>query len=128
MIQGRFGDEDEFLFEIELIAADGLELPIEAILDTGFSGWLAIDMQDLEGLGWIYLGQRKMQMAKGTEAEFNLYAGRVCLDGITFDIPVHTGNGVPEILLGRQWLKTRRLVVDMASDVLTLETKNSSHI
>lgn len=38
MIQGTFGDEEQLFFEIELISADGLELPIDAMLDTGFSG------------------------------------------------------------------------------------------
>ncbi|WP_228061843.1 hypothetical protein [[Phormidium] sp. LEGE 05292] len=42
------------------------------------------------------------------------------IDGEEFDIPVHVGNGVPEILIGRQWLKSRRLVVDMLSGILTL--------
>jgi predicted aspartyl protease len=43
MIEGRFGDEDELFFEVELIANNGLELPINALLDTGFLGWLAIE-------------------------------------------------------------------------------------
>jgi predicted aspartyl protease len=42
MIEGRFGDEDELFFEVELIANNGLELPINALLDTGFLGGLAI--------------------------------------------------------------------------------------
>jgi len=43
MISGRFSDGEELIFEIELIAANGFELPIDVVLDTGFSGWLAID-------------------------------------------------------------------------------------
>jgi predicted aspartyl protease len=31
------------------------------------------------------------------------------------------GAGVPEILIGRQWLKSRRLVVDMSAGILTWE-------
>jgi predicted aspartyl protease len=42
------------------------------------------------------------------------------IDGNEFDVPVHVGQGLSEVLLGRQWLKTRRLVVDMLSSVLTL--------
>jgi predicted aspartyl protease len=120
MIEGRFGDEDELFFEIELIAADGLELPVDAMLDTGFSGWLAMENQDLEGLDWIYIKQQTMQTAKG-EFNFELYAGKIRIDGQEFDIPVHVGDGVPEFLLGRQWLKTRRLVVDISKGILTLE-------
>ena len=54
MISGFFGDEDGLFFEIELLAADGLELPVAAMFDTGFSGWLAINEQDLDALGWVY--------------------------------------------------------------------------
>ncbi|MEG4320377.1 MULTISPECIES: aspartyl protease [unclassified Microcoleus] len=121
MIEGRFGDQDELFFEIELIADNGLELPVDALLDTGFSGWLAMDVQDLEGLDWTYLKQEKMCTAKG-EFYFELYAGKVRIDEQEFDIPVHVGDGVPEFLIGRQWLKTRRLVVDMSAGILTLET------
>jgi len=120
MIEGRFGDEDELFFEIELIADNGLELPVDALLDTGFSAWLAMDEQDLEGLDWIYVKQEKMRTAKG-EFDFELYAGKIRIDGQEFDIPVHVGAGVPEFLIGRQWLKNRRLVVDMSASILTLE-------
>ena len=119
MIRGRFGNENELVFEIELIAADGLELPVDAMLDTGFSDWLAIDKQDIEVFDWQYTGERNMRLAKG-ETKFDVYAGKVRLDGRDYEIPVYAGKGVSEILLGRQWLKTRRLVVNMPSGVLTL--------
>ena len=120
MIQGTFGDEDELFFEIELIADNGLELPVDALLDTGFSGWLAMNSQDLEGLDWIYVRRQKMITARG-EFNFDLYAGKVCIDNQQFDIPVHVGDGVPEVLIGRQLLIFRRLIVDISAGVLTLE-------
>lgn len=120
MIQGTFGDEDELFFEISLIADNGLELPVDALLDTGFSGWLAMNDQDLDGLDWTYVKQEKMRTAKG-EFNFDLYAGKVRFEGQEFDIPVHVGAGVPEFLIGRQLLKNRRLIVDISAGVLTLE-------
>ncbi len=124
MIQGRFGDNDELFFEIELITDDGVEFPVEAMLDTGFSGWLAIDIQDIEGLDWFYIRKEAMQMAQRGDTEFDLYLGKVRLDEGEFDIPVHVGDGIPEILIGRQWLKTRRLIVNMAVGILTIEAIN----
>jgi predicted aspartyl protease len=121
MIQGKFGDDEELFFEIELIAENGLELPIDAMLDTGFSEWLAMDRQDLQGLDWLFVGKRSMQTARG-DTEFDIYLGKMRIDGEEFDIPVHVANGVPEILIGRQWLRSRRLVVDMLSGMLTLGT------
>jgi predicted aspartyl protease len=120
MIHGWFSDENELFFEIELIADSDLELPVDALLDTGFSGFLAMDSQDLEGLDWIYVEKATMQTAKG-EFDFDIYAGKVRIDGQDFDIPVHVGAGVPEFLIGRQWLKKRRLLVDMSASILTLE-------
>ncbi|MBD2438217.1 aspartyl protease [Nostoc sp. FACHB-110] len=119
MIQGWFGSYDELFFEIELIAEDGSDLPVEVILDTGFSDWLVIDKQDVEAFDWEYLGERNMLLAQG-EGIFDIYAGKVRIEGQEFDIPVYAGESVSEILFGRQWLKTRRLVVDMSSGILTL--------
>ena len=119
-MNGFFGDEDALFFEIELIALDGLELPVDALFDTGFSDWLAINNQDLDALGWTYIKQQPMFTARG-EAEFELYLGKVIFGGQEYDIPVHVGEGLTEVLLGRQWLQNKRLVVDIPSSVLTLE-------
>jgi hypothetical protein len=37
-----------------------------------------------------------------------------------FQIPVHIGQDLTEVLLSRQWLETKGLVADMPSGVLTL--------
>lgn len=119
MIYGKFGDEDELFFEIKLMAANGLKIEVEALFDTGFCWWLAINNQDLEALDWIYVEQQTMLTDQG-DAEFDIYLGKLRIDGEDFDIPVHVGQGLTEVLLGRQWLKNRRLVVDVLSKVLML--------
>ncbi len=73
----------------------------------------------LDALGWTYFDQQIMLPARG-DVRFNIYAGKVRIDGSEFDIPVHVGKDLTEVLLGRQWLTTRRLVVDMPSGELTL--------
>ncbi|NEQ67463.1 MAG: aspartyl protease [Symploca sp. SIO2D2] len=118
MIHGFFGDEDELFFEIELLATDGLELSVDAILDTGFDRLLAINKQDLDALGWVYVDQQTMRTAQG-DSIFDIVLGKVRIDSNEFDIPVHVGPSFSEVLLGRQWLKTHRLMVDMSSSVLT---------
>lgn len=100
MISGEFNSKGELTFEIGLIAADGDIIQVKALLDTGFTGWLAIDNQDAESLGWI-LGsqQRNMETARG-EARFNLYRGNVLFDREEFAILVLGGDELPDILLG----------------------------
>ncbi|HBL13275.1 MAG TPA: aspartyl protease [Cyanobacteria bacterium UBA11162] len=121
MISGIFGDIGELFFEIDLIAADGEIFQVDVLLDTGFTtGWLAINTQDIEGLGWSIIERSiTMKTAKG-EVTFDIYEGKVLLDGIEYSIPVHVGEEIPEPLLGLQWLRTMRLVVDATGDVLTL--------
>jgi len=100
MISGEFNSKGELIFEISLIAADGDVIPVRALLDTGFTGWLAIDTQDAESLGWLLENQEEeMRTARG-EARFNLYEGTVLLDGQEYMIPVLGGDELPEILIG----------------------------
>ncbi|MDK2411791.1 MULTISPECIES: hypothetical protein [Aphanizomenonaceae] len=42
------------------------------------------------------------------------------LDGKQYQIPVNVGKGINEILLGSEWLKLLRLVVDFPEGILTL--------
>lgn len=126
MIAGRFGENGELFFEIDLIAVDGERFSTEALLDTGFTtGWLAINSQDLEALQWpLITSQIEMQTARGKEY-FDLYEGKVFLDGREFLIPVHVGDEIPDILLGTQWLEIVEIVVNKPKGVLTLEILES---
>ncbi|HAG81608.1 MAG TPA: aspartyl protease [Cyanobacteria bacterium UBA12227] len=121
MISGIFGDIGELFFEVDLIAANGEILAVDVLLDTGFTtGWLAINTQDLESLGWLCLDDELPMATAQGEAEFNVYVGSVQIDGQEFQVPVLGGDSINEILLGMRWLKTRRLVVDFLAGVLTL--------
>jgi predicted aspartyl protease len=121
MISGRFGKIGELIFEIDLIAADGETLPVDVLLDTGFTtGWLVLDSQNAESLGWLMIQTNQtMQMARGEEY-FDLYEGRVVLNEQEYIIPVLAAIGIPEPLLGLQWLKILPLSVNFLAGILTL--------
>ena len=121
MIPGNFGEIGELIFEIDLIADNGERLPIEVLLDTGFTtGWLALDTQDVQSLGWFKVeSERAMQLARGEEF-FDIYEGRVVIDEVEYIIPVLAGAGIVEPLLGLQWLKRLPLSVNFSTGVLTL--------
>lgn len=119
---GRFGDDGELLFEIQLVAANGEVFSIEALFDTGFTdGWLAINTQDLQALNWLIIAaQISMQTARG-EGLFDLYEGKVIIDGTEIIIPVHVGDNIPDTLMGSLWLNIMQLVVNKPRGILTLE-------
>lgn len=122
MIQGRFGENGKLIFTIELITADGEQIAVDTLLDTGFTtGFLAVHIDDIEALGWTILTYEvAMETAQGIQY-FGIYSGRVIVDGQEFVIPVHVGEDLPEILFGRQWLSLMKLIVDEKNGVLSLE-------
>ncbi|NER50998.1 MAG: aspartyl protease [Symploca sp. SIO1A3] len=119
MIQGYFGSKGELFFEIDLIAADGAIITVDALLDTGFTDWLAMDIQDVESLGWQYIKERQMNTARG-ESQFSLYEGTTIFDSQELIVPVLCRQEFPGILIGLPWLENRLLIVDRKAGVLTL--------
>lgn len=119
MIHGTFDDVGHLFFEIELITASDLSLPEKAMLDTGFTGFLAINKQDIDGFKWIYVGQERMVTAQGIK-RFELYSGKIMLDEQEYEIPVFVGSAITEVLLGSEWLKFLPLAVNYQAGILTL--------
>ncbi|KAF3888680.1 MULTISPECIES: hypothetical protein [Nostocales] len=122
MIAGRFGDNGELFFEIQLVAANNEQFEVEALFDTGFTtGWLGINFQDLEALEWSIITPKiEMQTARGSEY-FDLYEGKVIFDNKEFIIPVHVGEELSDTLMGLLWLDIMQLVVNKPRGILTLE-------
>lgn len=60
-----------------------------------------------------------MQTAQG-EARFNLYEGKVVIEGEEFTVEVLGGNEFVNVILCILWLQIKRLVVDFPCGVLTL--------
>jgi predicted aspartyl protease len=127
MISGRFGENGELFFEVELIASNGDVFPVEVLLDTGFTtGFIAMNSQDLDALGWSLIApQIEMQTARG-EGFFDIYEAWVIIDGQDLIVPVHVAEDIPEILIGSQWLDRMQLVVNKPSGILTLEIVSSA--
>jgi predicted aspartyl protease len=119
MIHGTFDEEGHLFFDIEVIAADELTLPVDTMLDTGFTGFLAINKQDLDGLDWSYFGRERLLTAKG-EAKFLVYLGKILLNEQEYEIPIFAGDEITEVLLGSEWLKILPLVVNYQAGILTL--------
>ena len=119
MIEGYFGNKGELYFEIDLIAADNSVITVNALLDTGFTDWLAMDVQDVESLEWSFIETENRRTARG-EADFSVYEGTVSFDGEELTIPIFAGEEITEVLIGLPWLEYRRLVVDRKAGLLTL--------
>ena len=106
--------------EIDLIGGDNFSFPVETMLDTAFTEYLAMNKQDVQSLDWPFLRQNKLRTAQG-ETDFDVYYGRVIVDGQEWEIPVFAGDEIQEILLGSRWLKLFVLVANYGEDRVSLE-------
>ena len=51
MKKGHFNNRGELFFEMDLMMIDSSIVTVDAMLDTGFTDWLAMNTQDIEDLG-----------------------------------------------------------------------------
>jgi predicted aspartyl protease len=75
--------------------------------------------QDLDGLDWAFIRREELRTAQG-ETTFDIYLGKVLLNGQELEIQCLQGEEITEILLGSQWLMTLPLVVNFREGLLTL--------
>ena len=121
MIEGSFGDNGELFFEIQLVALSGEDFSVEALFDTGFTdGFLAINSQDLDALQWSLLTAQVEVMTARGNAFFNIYEGKVIIDGAEIVVPVHVGDDIPDTIMGSLWLDVMELVANKSKGILTL--------
>jgi clan AA aspartic protease len=120
MIEGRFGENGQVYFDVDLIGGDDFSFPVEAMLDTGFTEFLAMNKQDVQSLDWCFLNQDKLRTAQG-ETDFDVYLGRIIIDNQEFEIPVFAGEEIQEVLLGSRWLKLFIFLANYAQNQVTLK-------
>ncbi|MBX9254143.1 hypothetical protein H1Q63_09325 [Desmonostoc muscorum CCALA 125] len=65
-----------------------------------------------------------MRTARG-EARFDIYEGKLIIDGTEVIIPVHVGDEIPDTIIGSLWLETMQLIVNKPKGILTLEMVDS---
>lgn len=109
MIEGIFSEKCELYFEVELVTGDGLNISVDALMDTGFTEFLAINSYDIESLKWRYFGTEDLVTAQGI-ISFNIYVGKIIVDGQEYEVPVYCGKKIKDVLLGTQWFQRFDLI------------------
>lgn len=120
MILGEFNERGELVFEITLISATREYVPVNAILDTGFTGWLAINTQEADSLDWELDREQEIMSTAAGNTPLYRYSASLAMDGQEFHINALAGDEIENLLLGLRWLETKRLVADFPNQLLTL--------
>jgi predicted aspartyl protease len=118
-IHGRIDEQGRVLLPVIVIAADGLELELEALVRLEFVGAMAVHEQVARRLGWRRLGSRRtvvgfqtviMDHYLGTIAMGDEPSQYVVLGGIKY-----------EAIIGQKLLSGRQLKIDFEHSTVVLE-------
>ena len=88
MITGYVTPNREAVIHLSVLDSQGQSHDIEAIIDTGFNGFLTLPPQMAADLGLEFQGHGYSTLANGQQETFKLYAATVLLDGQLREIVV----------------------------------------
>jgi clan AA aspartic protease len=111
MIAGIVNGDFEAMLSLSICGSDGKFYTQDAIVDTGFNGWLSLspDLIDQLNLKWKRRG--RAILGDGSECVFNIYEAVVLWDGVYLTIPIDEADSEP--LVGMSLMEGYQLTVQV---------------
>jgi clan AA aspartic protease len=113
MITGVVTADRQAIIRLTVRGPAGQEQEIEAIIDTGFDGWLSLPSSLIVSLDLVWRQRGRALLADGRESVFDIYEATVVWDGQTRRIPVDEAETAP--LVGMSLLEGYELTVQVRS-------------
>ncbi len=111
MIQGYVNDAYEAIVPFTLQGPSGQTRDIEAVIDTGYNGYLTLTSELVTALRLRYRSRDLAVLADGREAVFDVYGVTVLLDGHTRQVDAYMSDATP--LVGMRLLQGHNLNIDV---------------
>lgn len=118
LINGRIDEQGQVLLPVIVIAADGLELEVEAAVSLSFLGAMAVSEELVRRLGWRRLGTRRVIYGFETVL-MDHFLGTVSLGGEPYQAVVLSG--VRRTMIGQKLLAGRHLHLNFSTSTVMLE-------
>lgn len=119
VIQGRIDEAGKVLLPVIVIAADGLEVEVEAAVSLEYGGAMAINEDLAIRLGWRRLGARRVVVGFQTVL-MDHYLGTMALGGEPHQVVV-LGGIKTRAIIGEKFLSGRKLTLDFSRSKVVLE-------
>lgn len=113
MIDGIVSSDHQVIIPLTIWGSAGRGRDIEAIIDTGFDGWLSLLPSLIAALGLEWRQRGRAFLADGSDCVFDIYECTVIWDGQNVRIPVHEAETAP--LVGISLLEGYELVIQVRS-------------
>ena len=111
MITGIVNADFEPIISLSLQGADGQIYTQEAIVDTGFNGWLSLPPDLIAQLNLSWKRRGRAILGDGSECVFNVYEAIVVWDGDLLTIPIDEADSEP--LIGMSLMEGYQLIVQV---------------
>lgn len=110
MMQGAVNAEREPIVQIVVRDANGQDHAHDAIVDTGFTGWLTLPPSLIASLNLAWRESGAGILADGGQILFNVYDATLLWDGQLVAIPVDEAEAEP--LIGMRLMHGYRILIE----------------
>ncbi len=114
MIRGKVNQHQQAVISIAVMDNEGSIQSLEAVLDTGFTGYLTLPPDFIRSLGLPSAGYRIFELANGEPFEFITYLATVSWHGRLCDALVLQSDSIP--LIGMDLLRGSRVTLEVLDD------------
>lgn len=111
MITGLVNGESEPIIPLSISRADGKAFTQDAIVDTGFNGWLSLPPDLITQLTLTWKRRGRAILGDGSECIFDVYEAVVAWDGTLLTIPVDEADSEP--LVGMSLMEGYQLTMQV---------------
>ena len=111
MIEGEITADYEIIATLTILSPTGQSLEIDAILDTGYNGFLTLPPTLASELRLTFASASRAYLADGSEATFNTYDVTTLWDGQPRQIEADAIGDTP--LMGMQLLERHSLYMEV---------------
>ena len=111
MIAGIVNADFEPIILLSICGSDGKVYTKDAIVDTGFNGWLSLSPDLIAKLNLKWKRRGRAILGDGSECVFNVYEAVLVWDGNFLTIPIDEANSEP--LVGMSLMEGYQLMVQV---------------
>jgi len=111
MITGIVNADFEAIISISIYNSEGKIYTQDAIVDTGFNGWLSLSPDLINQLNLKWKRRGRAILGDGSECIFNVYQAVVAWDGDYLTIPIDEADSEP--LVGMSLMEGYQLTVQV---------------